>query len=73
MNELAVPSPAAIRMRRSRKRRRDRLRCLRIELRETEIDALVNKRLLKPDARNNYGALVKALYAFFEQQLEPAS
>jgi hypothetical protein len=32
----AVPSPAAMRMRRSRERRREGLRCIRVELRETE-------------------------------------
>jgi len=69
----AVPSPAAIRMRRSRRRRRDGLRCLRIELRETEIDALADRGLLKPNARNNRSALLKAVYDFFEQQLESAS
>ena len=36
--ELSI-SPAASRMRRHRQRRRDGLRCLVIELRETEIDA----------------------------------
>jgi hypothetical protein len=56
-------------MRRSRKRRRDGLRCLSIELRETEIDALTDRGLLKPDARNDRGALLKAVYGFFEQQL----
>ena len=38
-------SHAAERMRRHRQRRRDGLRCLTIELRETEIDALVSKRI----------------------------
>jgi hypothetical protein len=69
----AAPSPAAIRMRRSRKRRRDGLRCLRIEMRDTELDALVNQGLLKPDARNNRSALLKAVYEFFEQKLEPVA
>jgi hypothetical protein len=42
-------SPAAERMRRHRQRRRDGLRCLVIELRETEIDVLVQKGLLKAE------------------------
>jgi hypothetical protein len=67
-----VSSPAAIRMRRSRRRRRDGLRCLRIELRETEIDALADRRLLKPEARNNRSAVTAALYGFLEQELDPA-
>jgi hypothetical protein len=36
-------SPAAARMRLHRERRRQGLRCLLIELRETEIDVLVGK------------------------------
>ena len=39
-------SPAAERMRRHRQRRRDGLRCLNVELRETEIDTLIGRRLL---------------------------
>jgi hypothetical protein len=62
-------TPAAERMRRVRKRRRDGLRCLTIELRETEIDALIRKGLLKPDTRNNPRALVDALYIFLDRTL----
>jgi hypothetical protein len=44
MNEISDrPSPAAERMRRHRDRRRDGLRCLTIELRETERDALIRR------------------------------
>jgi hypothetical protein len=69
----AAPSPAAIRMRRSRKRQLEGLRCLRVELRETEIDALVSKGFLKPDTRNNRPAVLKALYSFLEQELDARS
>jgi hypothetical protein len=65
------PSLSAIRMRQTRKRRRDGLRCLRIELRETEVDALVDNGLLNPDARNNRSAVLNALYSFLEQRLDP--
>jgi hypothetical protein len=41
--EPAAPSAAAERMRRHRQRRRDVLRCFMIELRETEVDALIKK------------------------------
>jgi len=41
-------------------------------LRETEIDALTDRGLLKPDARNDHSALLKAVYDFFEQKLELA-
>src|SRR5262249_19646 len=44
--EPVAPSAAAERMRRHRQRRRDGLRCFMIELRETEIDALIRKGLL---------------------------
>jgi hypothetical protein len=59
-------SPAAERMRRHRERRRDGLRCLTIELRETEIDVLLGK---KADARNDPDAIGDALYAHLERTL----
>jgi hypothetical protein len=59
-------SPAAERMRRHRERRRDGLRCLTIELRETEIDVLLGK---KADARNDPDAIRDALYAHLERTL----
>jgi hypothetical protein len=62
-------SSAAARMRRHRERRRDGLRCLRIELRETEIDALIDRGLLKVETRNDLNAVRDALYAFFDQTL----
>ena len=40
---IATPSLAAARMRRHRQSRRDGLRCLMIELRETEIETLIRK------------------------------
>jgi hypothetical protein len=65
----ATPSPAAMRMRRSRERRRGGLRCLLVELRETEVGALVRRGFLKSDARNEPKAIVLALYAFLESNL----
>jgi hypothetical protein len=59
-----VRSPAAERMRRHRERRRGGLRCLIIELRETEIDALARNGFLKTDARNDLRAIEMALYNF---------
>jgi hypothetical protein len=38
------------------------LRCLTIELRETEIDALIGKRLLNCEMRHDPGAVCDALY-----------
>jgi hypothetical protein len=62
-------SPAAERMRRHRERRRDGLRCLAIELRVTEIDALIDRGLLKSDTRNDEAAIKEALYAHLEGTL----
>jgi hypothetical protein len=44
----AARARATERMRRSRKRRRDGLRCYRLELRDGEIEALVRRGLLFP-------------------------
>lgn len=62
-------SPAAERMRRHRQRRRDGLRCVMVELRETEIDALVAKKMLKQETRNDTNAIIEALYAFLDRTL----
>jgi hypothetical protein len=62
-------STAAERMRAHRQRRRDGLRCLTIELRETEIEALLGK---KTDGRNDMDAIRDALYAHLERTLDPA-
>jgi hypothetical protein len=61
---------AAERTRRHRERRRDGLRCLTIELRETEIDALIRKELLKSGTRNDPSAIIDALYAFLDRTLD---
>jgi hypothetical protein len=52
-------------MRRHRERRREGLRCLTIELRETEIDALSPNGFLKTDARNDLRSIEMALYGEF--------
>jgi hypothetical protein len=63
-------STPAERMRAHRQRRRDGLRCLTIELRDTEIDALVRKELLKPETRNDTSAIIDALYVFLDRTLD---
>ena len=63
-------SRGAERMRRSRKRRKDGLRCLTIEIRDTEIDALVRRGLLAPADRNNRRTIMRALYAFLDDTLD---
>jgi hypothetical protein len=40
-------------MRAHRQRRRDGLRCIVVQLRETEIDELIRRKLLQADARND--------------------
>ena len=65
----ATRSAAAERMRRHRERRRDRLRCVTIELRETEIDTLIRKGMLKADARNDLYSIELAVYKFLERTL----
>ena len=72
MTSQAAPptrSTAAERMRRHRERRREGLRCLTIELRETEIDALTRRGFLKADARNDPYSIQMALYEFLERSL----
>ena len=64
-----IPSPAAQRMRLHRKRRSTGLRCLMVELRETEIEALIRIGLLKAETRNDPSAIRKALYAHLDRTL----
>jgi hypothetical protein len=71
--EAATGTAAAERMRRHRQRRRDGLRCLVIELRETEIDELIRKGLLKPETRNDTSAIIDALYAHLDSTLDETS
>ena len=69
MNRPAMPSAAAERMRLHRERRRRNLRCLTIELRETEINSLIRKELLTPEMRNDRSAVRKALYVHLDRTL----
>jgi hypothetical protein len=70
---LAAPAPsaAALRMRRHRERRRRAMRCMTVELRETEISALIRKGLLNDDARNDLSSVKGAFYAFLDRTLNP--
>ena len=71
-SKLRPLSPAE-RMRRSRDRRRKGLRLLAVELRESEIDALVRCGRLKSEDCGSPGAIRKALYGFLEDNLVLAS
>lgn len=78
MNGLAkrvplIPSAAAERMRLHRERRRQGLRCIIVELRETEIDALVRRGLLEGETRNDKYAVRMALYEYLDNTLGATS
>jgi len=64
------PSLAAERMRRHRQRRRDGLRCLMVELRDSEIDELIRRGLLKSEMRNVDDEIIDALYAHLDRTLD---
>ena len=68
--DAPAPSAAALRMRRHRERRRDGLRCVTIELRETEVSVLIRKGLLSDDARNDLKAVKRAFYGFLDRTLD---
>ena len=68
--DAPAPSAAALRMRRHRERRKDGLRCMTIELRETEVSALISKGLLRGDARNDLRAVKSAFYGFLDRTLD---
>jgi hypothetical protein len=63
----APVSAAAARMRRHRARRREGLRSLTIELRETEVDALIRSGFLEKGNRNDANAVAQALYRVFDR------
>jgi hypothetical protein len=66
----ATRTAAAERMRRHRQRRRDGLRCFIIELRETEIDALISNGLLAAEKRQDYDSVQSAFYTFLDDAFE---
>jgi hypothetical protein len=68
-DSVTRPSRAAERMRPHRERRRDGLRCVMVELRESEIEALVRRGFLKSETRNERKAIILAIYAFLEDNL----
>src|SRR5258705_10619083 len=64
-----MPNAAAKRMRRYRQRRREGLRCLTVQLRETEIEALIHKGLLQFETRHSKSQIIDALHDFFDLTL----
>ena len=63
-------SASALRMRTHRQRRKNRLRCVMVELREREIDALLRRAGLPPEDRADHAAIRTALYGFFDNHLQ---
>jgi hypothetical protein len=63
-------SAAAERMRLHRERRRNGMRCVTIEVRESEINMLVHMKLLKSEMRNDANAIIEALYAHLDRTLD---
>src|SRR3954471_19926278 len=59
-------TPGAQRMRESRRRRREGLRCITLDLRATEIDRLIELGHLHQDERNDKNAVLLALYLFLD-------
>lgn len=61
--------PVAERMRRYRQRRRDKMKCLFIELRLEEVDTLIRRGLLKAAMRNDVDSIQAAIYSHLEATL----
>ena len=49
------------------------MRCLQLEIRDTEIDELIRRKLLKEETRNDKQAIIDALYEFLEDTLDAAA
>ena len=60
---------ATERMRRSRERRREGLRCYMIEVRDDEVEALIRRGCLAAEDREDACAVVEALYQFLDHGL----
>jgi hypothetical protein len=46
------------------------MRCLQLEIRDTEIDELIRRKLLKEEMRNDKQSLLDAFYEFLENSLD---
>ena len=61
MSAEPAPSAGALRMRRSRERRRNGVRIIPLEVKDSGIEILVRKGYLRPEQRNNPEAIRHAL------------
>jgi hypothetical protein len=66
---LPSPSRAAERMRLHRERRRRGLRCVTIEVRRSEVDRLIERRLLAPEEQGDGRALRRAIHKLLDVTL----
>jgi hypothetical protein len=56
-------------MRQHRERRRKRMRCLTIELRDSEIEEFIRRKRLSPEDRANPGALRRTVHQYLDDTL----
>ena len=66
-NAVARPMTSAERAREFRRRRREKLRILTIELREAEVEAMVAASVLCAEQRHDTGAVIAALYRVLDR------
>ena len=66
MTDASLTS-AAERMRRYRERRRRGLSCIKVQLRRSEVDALIACKLLEPTEREDRRALAAALHRWLDR------
>jgi hypothetical protein len=72
MTEIdAIREATAYRVRLHRQRRRHGLRCLMIEIRNREIDALIRRGLLDNEKRDDTTAIRAALHQYLDRTLGP--
>jgi hypothetical protein len=62
----ASPTSAAERMRRYRERRKRGLSCIKVQLRRSEVDELIECKLLEPTDREDRRALAAALHLYLD-------
>ena len=70
MNANSLPPlSSAERMKLYRRRKKDSMMCLLIELRPIEIEILVRRGFLAAEKRNDRSAVINGLYAFLDEML----
>ena len=49
------------------------MRCFQLEIRDTEIDELIRRKLLKEEMRNDKQSIIDAIYELLEDTLDAAA